>query len=54
MYKRQTLYIVAFSLLLALPLGVGAAVYLTEYATSRKLIGLVEFATCLLYTSRCV
>ena len=41
----NTLYIVAFSLLLALPLGVGAAVYLTEYATSRKLIGLVEFAT---------
>ena len=41
----NTLYIVAFSLLLALPLGVGAAVYLTEYATSRRLISLVEFAT---------
>ena len=41
----NTLYIILFTLLLALPLGVGAAVYLTEYATNRRLIGLVEFAT---------
>ena len=41
----NTLYIVFFTLIVALPLGVGAAVYLTEYATSRKLISLVEFAT---------
>lgn len=40
----NTLYIVVFSLLLALPLGVGAAVYLTEYAANRRLIALVEFA----------
>ena len=39
----NTLYIVAFSLLLALPLGVGAAVYLTEYASNRKLIEVIEF-----------
>ena len=31
----NTLYIVGFALLAALPLGVGAAVYLTEYAASR-------------------
>ena len=41
----NTLYIVGFTLLLALPLGVGAAVYLTEYASSKRLIALVEFAT---------
>ena len=41
----NTLYIVGFALLAALPLGVGAAVYLTEYAASRRLIAVVEFAT---------
>ena len=41
----NTLYIVAFSLLLALPLGVGAAVYLTEYAKNRRFAEMVEFAT---------
>ena len=41
----NTLYIILFTLLLALPLGVGAAVYLTEYAANRRLIALVEFAT---------
>lgn len=41
----NTLYIVAFTLAAALPLGVGAAVYLTEYAASRRLIAAVEFAT---------
>lgn len=41
----NTLYIVGFTLLAALPLGVGAAVYLTEYAASRRLIAAVEFAT---------
>ena len=28
-----------------LPLGVGAAVYLTEYATNRRLIEVIEFTT---------
>ena len=41
----NTLYMILLTLLVALPLGVGAAVYLTEYATSRKLIRVVEFAT---------
>ena len=41
----NTLYIILFTLVIALPIGVGAAVYLTEYATNRRLISLVEFAT---------
>lgn len=41
----NTLYIIALTLLIVLPLGVGAAVYLTEYATSKKLIAAVELAT---------
>lgn len=40
----NTLYIILFSLAFSLPLGVGAAVYLTEYATGRKLVKIVEFA----------
>lgn len=40
----NTLIVVALSLLIALPLGIGTAVYLTEYAKSRMLISLVEFA----------
>ena len=39
----NTLYIILFTLLIALPLGVGAAVYLTEYASNRKLIEVIEF-----------
>ena len=39
----NTLYIITLTLLIVLPLGVGAAVYLTEYATSRRLISLIEF-----------
>lgn len=41
----NTLYIIGLTLIIALPLGVGAAIYLTEYATNRKLIGVVEFTT---------
>lgn len=41
----NTLYLIAFTLLLALPLGVGAAIYLTEYAASRRLVAAVEFTT---------
>ena len=40
----NTLYIVIYTLLLALPLGVGAAIYLTEYAANRKLVGIIEYA----------
>lgn len=40
----NTLYIVIATLLIVLPLGVGAAIYLTEYATNRRLIGAIEYA----------
>ena len=40
----NTLYIVIYTLLLVLPLGVGAAIYLTEYAVNRKLVGIIEYA----------
>ncbi len=33
------------TLLIVLPLGVGAAVYLTEYAANRRLVAVIEFAT---------
>ena len=38
----NTLYIILATLLLVLPLGVGAAVYLNEYATNKKLVGVIE------------
>ena len=40
----NTLYIVLTTLLIVLPLGVGAAVYLTEYAKNRKIVGMIEYA----------
>ena len=39
----NTLYIILLTLIIVLPLGVGAAVYLTEYATNRRLISMIEF-----------
>jgi len=39
----NTLYVILLTLLIVLPLGVGAAVYLTEYATNRRLIEGIEF-----------
>ena len=40
----NTLYLILFTLLISLPLGVGAAVYLTEYAKNRRFAEMVEFA----------
>lgn len=40
----NTVYIVIATLLLVLPLGVGAAIYLTEYASNRRLVGVIEYA----------
>ena len=39
----NTLYVILLTLLIVLPLGVGAAVYLTEYASNRRLIEIIEF-----------
>ncbi len=41
----NTLYIILFSMVIVLPLGVGAAIYLTEYAANRRLAAVLEFAT---------
>lgn len=41
----NTLYLIVLTMAVVLPLGVGAAVYLTEYAVSRKLSAVIEFAT---------
>lgn len=40
----NTLYIIFVAMIIVLPLGVGAAIYLTEYSTSRKLTNLISFA----------
>lgn len=40
----NTIYIVLATLVIVLPLGVGAAVYLTEYAANKKLVGIIEYA----------
>ncbi len=41
----NTVYLVVVTLIITLPLGVGAAVYLTEYAQNKKLVAAIEFAT---------
>ena len=40
----NTLYIILMAMVIVLPLGVGAAIYLTEYAENRRLVSLIEFA----------
>lgn len=40
----NTVYIIAATLLIVLPLGVGAAIYLTEYAANQKLVAGIEYA----------
>ncbi|MBQ6809923.1 MAG: phosphate ABC transporter permease PstA [Firmicutes bacterium] len=40
----NTLYIVIATLAIVLPLGVGAAIYLTEYASNKRMVGIIEYA----------
>lgn len=40
----NTVYIVIATLLITVPLGVGAAIYLTEYAKNKRLVGVIEYA----------
>ena len=40
----NTVYIVIATLAIVLPLGVGAAVYLTEYASNKKIVAVIEYA----------
>ncbi len=41
----NTVYIIILTLVIVLPLGVGAAIYLNEYAKNRKLVRIIELAT---------
>ena len=41
----NTIYLIVVAMVIVLPLGVGAAIYLTEYATNRKVVEIIEFAT---------
>ena len=40
----NTVYIVLATLVIVLPIGVGAAIYLTEYAANKKLVAVIEYA----------
>ena len=44
-FLLSTVYIILLTLLIVLPIGVGAAVYLNEYASNKKLIRVIEFTT---------
>ena len=41
----NTVYIVLATLVIVLPLGVGAAIYLTEYSKNKKLVAVIEYAS---------
>ena len=41
----NTLMIILITMLIATPIGVGAAIFLSEYAKPGKLVSLIEFAT---------
>ena len=40
----NTLYVVLATLVVVLPLGVGAAIYLTEYAVNQRVVSMIEYA----------
>ena len=40
----NTLYIILSTLVIVLPLGVGAAIYLTEYAKNKRIVAIIEYA----------
>ncbi|MCF0228539.1 MAG: phosphate ABC transporter permease PstA [Parasporobacterium sp.] len=41
----NTLYVILATLIIVIPLGVGAAIYLTEYAKNKKVVGIIEYAS---------
>lgn len=41
----NTLYLILVAMVIALPLSVGAAIYLTEYAKNQKIVSVIELAT---------
>ncbi len=42
---QNTIYVIVATLVVVLPLGVGAAIYLTEYASNHRLVTAIEYAT---------
>lgn len=40
-----TLYIILTTLVIALPVGIGAAIYLNEYSKNKRFVQIIEFAT---------
>ncbi len=41
----NTVYMIILTMLVALPISVGAAIYLTEYAGNKTVVAIIEFAT---------
>ena len=41
----NTIYIIILTLIIALPIGLGAAIYLNEYCSNKKFSNLIEFTT---------
>jgi phosphate transport system permease protein len=41
----NTIYIIIITLIIVLPIGIGAAIYLSEYAKNKKLVRIIELAT---------
>lgn len=41
----NTFYMIVITLVIVLPLGVGAAIYLNEYAKNKKIVRMIELAT---------
>lgn len=41
----NTIYIIIITLLIATPIGIGAAIYLNEYANPSKIVKMIEFTT---------
>ena len=41
----NTLYIILITLIIVLPIGVGAAIYLNEYAKNKRIVRIIELAT---------
>ncbi len=41
----NTIYIILMTIIVVLPIGIGSAVYLNEYAKNKRLVGLIELAT---------